>query len=395
VGARTGALEGVVIGVTSRGAGPFNGAYKGKTVLVTGHTGFKGSWLSLWLSDLGANVVGYATDPPTDPSAFAAMRLGERITDIRGDVRDAKKLATTVAEHRPDAVFHLAAQALVRPSYDEPAYTYETNVMGVVHLFEAVRATDSVSAVVNVTSDKCYENREWVYAYREIDPMGGYDPYSSSKGCAELVTSAYRRSFFSAEDGPRLASVRAGNVIGGGDWAPDRIIPDVVRAVLAGQSTVIRNPSAVRPWQHVLESLSGYLELAERLHAGDARFQSGWNFGPRDDDAVPVSQVLDIFCASLGERARWHVEPDAQALHEAKFLHLDITKARTELGWEPRWSLRQALEATAHWYSSYMSGADMREVSLRQIAEFERAGASVPARAEALADGNAVGAASR
>ena len=289
-------------------------------------------------------------------------------------------------------MFHLAAQPIVRLSYLDPVSTYMTNVMGTVGVLEGVRAAPSVRAVVVVTSDKCYENPEWHWGCREVDPMGGHDPYSSSKGCTELVVSAYRRSFFTAarpgSTQVGLASARAGNVIGGGDWARDRLIPDVVRAVLAGQSTVIRNPSAIRPWQHVLESLSGYLELAERLHAGDTRFQSGWNFGPRDDDAVPVSQVLDIFCSALGPRARWHVEPDPQALHEAKFLHLDITKARTELGWQPRWSLRQGLEATAHWYSSYMSGADMRDVSLRQIAEFERAGAHAPARAPAQADGN-------
>jgi CDP-glucose 4,6-dehydratase len=346
-------LEGVVIRVAVRGAGPFGGIYKGKTVLVTGHTGFKGSWLSLWLSDLGANVVGYALDPPTDPCAYAAMRLGERVTDVRGDVRDAAKLAATVAEHRPDAVFHLAAQALVRASYVEPAYTYETNVMGTVNLLEAVRAADSVGAFLNVTSDKCYENREWVYAYREIDPMGGYDPYSSSKGCAELVTSAYRRSFFSAEEGARIASARAGNVIGGGDWAPDRLIPDCVRALTAGESILVRNPTAVRPWQHVLEPLSGYLMLAARMLEGDAGLDAAWNFGPGKFGNVTVADVVGDFVKRWGG-GTWHSPEDAGAQpHEARTLKLDITKAADILGWQPVWGISRAVDATAEWYRRF------------------------------------------
>lgn len=363
-----------------------NGAdfWNEKRVLLTGHTGFKGGWLSLWLGALGARVTGYALAPPTEPHLFGIARVGESVRSVIGDILDRQSLAQAFADCQPEIVFHLAAQPIVRLSYLDPVSTYMTNVMGTVGVLEAVRATPSVGAVVVVTSDKCYENPEWHWGCREVDPMGGHDPYSSSKGCTELVVSAYRRSFFAASRSGHpqvaLASARAGNVIGGGDWARDRLIPDVVRAVIAGQSTAIRNPSAIRPWQHVLESLSGYLKLAESLHAGDARFQGAWNFGPRDDDAVAVSHVLKMFCACLGERARWHVEPDAHAPHEAGFLHLDITKARTELGWQPRWPLRQGLEATAAWYSSYMAGADMREVSLRQIAEFEREGASAAPR---------------
>ena len=264
-----------------------NGAafWNGKRVLLTGHTGFKGGWLSLWLGAMGARVTGYALAPPTDPHFFGITRVGKSVRSMIGDILDRQSLAQAFAESQPEIVFHLAAQPIVRLSYQDPVSTYMTNVMGTVGVLEGVRAAPGVRAVVVVTSDKCYENPEWHWGCREVDPMGGHDPYSSSKGCTELVVSAYRRSFFTAarpgSTQVALASARAGNVIGGGDWARDRLIPDVVRAVLAGQSTVIRNPSAIRPWQHVLESLSGYLELAERLHAGDARFQSGWNFGPQ------------------------------------------------------------------------------------------------------------------
>jgi CDP-glucose 4,6-dehydratase len=355
----------------ARNAGPFGGAYKGLTVLVTGHTGFKGSWLSLWLSDLGAKVVGYALEPPTEPSAFVAMRLADRVTDVRGDVRDAEKLSAVLSEHRPDIVFHLAAQALVRPSYDEPRLTFETNVMGTVNLFEAVRACDSVRAVVNVTSDKCYENREWVYAYREIDPMGGFDPYSSSKGCAELVTSAYRRSFFSAEGAAKVASARAGNVIGGGDWAPDRLIPDCVRALTAGESVLVRNPGAVRPWQHVLEPISGYLWLGARLLAGDGGLAAAWNFGPEARGNMTVAEVVGEFVDFWGE-GEWH-SPAEQAAspHEATTLKLDVTKAADVLRWHPVWEIRRAVDATAEWYRAFADGkGDAALRTLDQIDDY-------------------------
>lgn len=350
------------------GAGPFGGAYRGRTVLVTGHTGFKGSWLSLWLTDLGASVVGYALDPPTDPNAFTAMGLGDRLTDVRADVRDAEQLAAVVAEHRPEIVFHLAAQPLVRASYDEPRYTYETNVMGTVNVFEAVRATPAVRAVVNITSDKCYENREWVFAYRENDAMGGYDPYSSSKGCAELVTSAYERSFFSAEGGPLLASARAGNVIGGGDWAADRIVPDSVAALAAGRSILVRNPEAVRPWQHVLEPLSGYLAIGARLLAGDCSVAGPWNFGPGAAGNVSVQDLVAALVRAWGEGG-WHTPAERPAEpHEARTLKLDATKAADELGWLPTWDIERAVEATAEWYRAHVGGTgDLARLTLDQI----------------------------
>lgn len=355
----------------ARGAGPFSGAYKGTTVFVTGHTGFKGSWISLWLSDLGANVVGYALDPPTDPSAFEAMRLAERIVDIRGDVRDGDALTTAIAEHQPSIVFHLAAQPLVRASYEQPHLTYETNVMGTVNVFEAVRCTDSVRAVVNVTSDKCYENREWVYAYREIDPMGGYDPYSSSKGCAELVTSAYRRSFFSAEDAALVASVRAGNVIGGGDWAADRLIPDCVRSLSKNESVLVRNPRAVRPWQHVLEPLSGYMALGARLLGGDRDAAAAWNFGPDTRSNVTAAEVVNEFVRAWGEGG-WHTPANApEAPHEANLLKLDVTKAADLLDWHPIWEVERAVSLTAEWYHAFVErSGDPLLHSLNQIDEY-------------------------
>jgi CDP-glucose 4,6-dehydratase len=348
------------------------GFWRGKRVLVTGHSGFKGGWLCLWLKELGARVTGYALPPPTNPSLFELARIADCVQSITGNILDRSSLDGAFAASEPEIVFHLAAQPIVRLSYADPFDTYMTNVMGTVSVLESVRTCRSVRAVVVVTSDKCYENPEWHWGCRETDPMGGHDPYSSSKGCAELVASAYRRSYFTTEagSGVALASARAGNVIGGGDWARDRLIPDVVRAAIAGGSASIRNPSAVRPWQHVLESVSGYLALAECLCSSERVFQDAWNFGPRDEDAVSVSAVLRMFCAHLGARARWHAEREGDAPHEAHFLHLDITKARAVLGWEPRWRLDRGLRATADWYASYMAGDDMREVSLIQIAEF-------------------------
>ncbi len=347
----------------------------GKRVFVTGHTGFKGSWLSLWLQQLGAEVTGYALSPPTNPSLFDVANVASGMTSVIGDVRDAESLTRCMKMAKPDIVIHMAAQALVRSSYDNPVETYATNVMGSVHMLEAVRQTASVRAVVNVTSDKCYENNEWLWGYREIESMGGYDPYSSSKGCAELITSAYRNSFFNhenySEHGVALASVRAGNVIGGGDWAMDRLIPDVMRAIQAGQSVKIRNPHAIRPWQHVLEPLSGYLLLAEKLYAGGTGFAEGWNFGANDEDAKPVQWIVEQLTSRWGEGASWELDINPQP-HEAQYLKLDCSKAKARLGWEPRWSLDECLLNITNWHKDQLHGQEMLEVTMRQIELFSK-----------------------
>ena len=346
--------------------------WKGKRVLVTGHTGFKGSWLCLWLQRLGAQVSGYALKPPTDPSVFDLAQVGRGIQSIEADVRDLPRLKAAVSDLRPEVVIHLAAQALVRPSYQDPVGTYATNVMGTVHVLEAIRQGGHVRSAVIVTSDKCYQNNEWAWGYRENEPMGGHDPYSNSKGCAELVTSAYRRSFFCGEGGRAecgLASARAGNVIGGGDWSTDRLVPDIVRGVAAGQPVAIRNPRAVRPWQHVLEPLSGYLLLAEKLWDSPQGYSEAWNFGPADGDAVPVSQVADKLVGLWGPPAAWTSAADGR-LHEASFLKLDCSKARARLGWRPRTDLDQALRWVVDWHKAHLAGRDVREVCLRQIDEF-------------------------
>lgn len=362
--------------------GQFAGEYAGRTVLVTGHTGFKGSWLCMWLTALGANVIGYALDPPTDPSAFVSMRLAERMTDVRGDIRDLPHLKSVLEEHTPSVVFHLAAQPLVRLSYAEPHLTYETNIMGTVNVFEAVRAAGSVRAIVTITSDKCYENNEWVYAYRENDAMGGHDPYSSSKGCAELVTSAYRRSFFADPEGAAVASCRAGNIIGGGDWAPDRLIPDCVRALDSGESVVVRNPSAIRPWQHVLDPLAGYLWLGARLLRGERALTGGWNFGPGPTGHVTVADLVEAFVAANGTGSWQACEPVLrEGRHEAGTLRLDITKSASVLGWRPVWSTGRAVAQAAAWYRSFGSDeGDPTGETLRQIAEYsaEAASAGLP-----------------
>jgi CDP-glucose 4,6-dehydratase len=342
--------------------------WRGRRVFLTGHTGFKGGWLSLWLQDLGAQVTGFALAPPTRPSLFALARVGEGMRSITGDVRDGAAVRAAMIEARPEIVIHMAAQSLVRASYANPVETYAVNVMGLVNVLEAARATPGLRAIVNVTSDKCYENREWAWGYRENEAMGGYDPYSSSKGCAELITAAYRRSYFSGA-GPALASGRAGNVIGGGDWADDRLIPDIMRAIAAGDSVPIRNPHAVRPWQHVLEPLRGYLTLAERLYAHGAEFAEGWNFGPADEDAQPVQKIVERLTRAWGEGASWRLDGAPQP-HEATFLKLDCSKARAKLGWTPRWGLDAALESIVNWHKSAMSGADMRAVTLDQIAAY-------------------------
>jgi CDP-glucose 4,6-dehydratase len=347
--------------------------WAGRRVLITGHTGFKGSWLSLWLHQLGAEVTGFALPPPTEPSLFETARVGDVVDHVIGDVRDLTALNDTIARCRPEVIFHLAAQPLVRLSYDEPVETYATNVMGTVHTLEAARRVGGVAAFVCITTDKCYENREWVWPYRENEPMGGYDPYSSSKGCAELVVSAYRRSFFPteaiAEGGMAVASVRAGNVIGGGDWALDRLVPDLVRAFEKGEAPAIRAPNAVRPWQHVLEALGGYLLIAERLLKREALFADAWNFGPSEDDAKPVSWIVDQMRAAWGE-APASVPFNGVVPHEAGLLRLDCSKARAHLGWRPALPLGDALEWIVAWHKQVAAGTDARAMSLEQIAKY-------------------------
>jgi CDP-glucose 4,6-dehydratase len=342
-------------------------SWRGRRVLVTGHTGFKGSWLSLWLHALGAEVTGFALAPPSSPSLFAAARIAELIDHHEGDVRDLTAMRAVVEASRPEVIFHLAAQPLVRLSYREPVETYATNVMGTVHLLEAARRAPGVKAIVCVTSDKCYDNREWVWPYRESDPMGGHDPYSSSKGCAELVAAAYRSSFFA--EGPALATVRAGNVIGGGDWAEDRLVPDLVRAFEAGVAPLIRSPDSVRPWQHVLEALGGYLQIAERLLAGERQFADAWNFGPADDDTRPVSWIVERMRSAWGEAPRSKADQSAR-VHEAGLLRLDCSKARAALGWQPALNLEAALDWIVAWHKATGQGEDARAVTLAQIAAY-------------------------
>lgn len=349
-----------------------SGFWRGRRVFLTGHTGFKGSWLTLWLQCLGALVTGYALAPPRSrASLFEAARVSQgMVGSVEADTRDAAVLTRAMQDAEPEIVIHMAAQSLVLLSYQQPVETYATNVMGVVHLLDAVRQTPSVRAVVNVTSDKCYENKEWVWGYREDEPMGGYDPYSNSKGCVELVTSAYRNSFFNlAKYGDHhvaLASARAGNVIGGGDWAEDRLIPDILRAVSEERPVIIRSPHAIRPWQHVLEPLSGYLVLAEKLYTEGAAYAEGWNFGPNDEDAKPVQWIVEQLTHQWGEGASW-VLGGGEHLHEAHYLRLDCSKAKMRLDWHPRWHLEDALSAIIEWHRAHRDGKDMRELTLRQI----------------------------
>jgi len=344
--------------------------WQGKRVFVTGHTGFKGSWLCLWLQSMGAEVIGYALVPATKPSLFAAADVATGMNSIIGDIRDRQGLAEAMLEARPEIVIHMAAQALVRYSYRHPVETYEVNVMGTVNLLEAVRGCDSVKSVLVITSDKCYENREREAGYREDESMGGFDPYSNSKGCAELVVAAYRQSFFDAGNKVGLATARAGNVIGGGDWSEDRLIPDMVRAFTGGEAVVIRNPGAVRPWQHVFEALHGYLLLLEHMAAQPCTFSQPWNFGPADADARDVAWIVGQFVHTWGN-AEWRIEPDAANLHEAHLLRLDCSKARRELDWEPILQLEQAIAGIAEWYRSFYEGCDMRALSLEQLSEFQ------------------------
>ncbi|MBT8582082.1 CDP-glucose 4,6-dehydratase [Polynucleobacter paneuropaeus] len=342
--------------------------WKGKKVFLTGHTGFKGSWLSLWLASMGARVTGYALVPNTTPNLFEVLRI-DSLTEKShiADIRELASLQKVMSEARPDVVIHMAAQPLVRYSYANPVETYATNVMGTVHVLESTRAIDSVRATVIVTTDKCYENKEWVWGYRENEPMGGYDPYSNSKGCAELVTSAYRQSYFSSPNSiNKVASARAGNVIGGGDWSEDRLIPDAVKAFEASKPLMIRNPLATRPWQHVLEPLSGYLILAQALYEQRSAFASGWNFGPRDEDNRSVQEVVDLLISGWGETARWEKEGLEQP-HEANLLKLDCSKARTQLGWIPKWNLETATQKIVQWQKAFQSKENMQEISLAQI----------------------------
>jgi CDP-glucose 4,6-dehydratase len=341
--------------------------WKSRKVFLTGHTGFKGSWLSLWLLSMGAEVCGYALDPPTEPSLYRLLELEGQLKSVRGDIRDLAALETAMREFQPEVVFHLAAQPLVRLSYQNPVETYSTNVLGTVHILDVVRRTPGVRSVVMITSDKCYENKEWHWPYREQDAMGGHDPYSSSKGCAELVIAAYRSSFFGDVG---VASARAGNVIGGGDWALDRLVPDIARAWGSGEAVAVRNPEAVRPWQHVLESLSGYLLLAERMFIGGQEFAEGWNFGPADSDTRSVGELVSALAKEWGDGATWcTIEPE-KAQHEAHLLRLDSSKAQARLGWRPRWNFNETLACTAEWYKRFYSRDEMRGFSLEQIKMF-------------------------
>lgn len=364
-------MENVVASHRNASGAPDAEFWRGKRVFLTGHTGFKGSWLALWLHHLGAEVLGFALDPPSTPSLFEAARLDELIETVHGDVRSLEAVGTAVARFRPEVVFHLAAQSLVRPSYEDPAGTFATNVMGTVHVLEAIRQVDTVRAAVIVTSDKCYENRESpLWGYRESDRMGGADPYSNSKGCAELVSASYRHSFFGDDpQAPALASARAGNVIGGGDWATDRLIPDVVRAFSDGVPVHLRNPHSVRPWQHVLEPLRGYLMLGQALWEDPEQFAAGWNFGPDDADAQPVGDVVDRLRSMWGEGAQAVSAPGPHP-HEASFLRLDCAKARSLLGWTPRLPLERALRWTMEWYRSVDDGAAPRTLTLDQIRRY-------------------------
>ena len=350
------------------------GFWQGKRVLLTGHTGFKGSWLSLWLQSLGAQVTGYALAPTTHPSLFEIADVAQGMTSVIGDIRDLANVQAVFAKHKPEIVIHMAAQPLVRYSYQNPVETYATNVMGTVHVLEAVRNTSGVKAVVNITTDKCYENREWVWGYRENEPMGGFDPYSNSKGCAELVSAAYRSSFFNVNNyeqhGVALATVRAGNVIGGGDWAQDRLVPDILTAFEQGRKVEIRHPHAIRPWQHVMEPLRGYLMLAEALFERGPIFAEGWNFGPNDEDAKPVGWIVEQMAALWGDDAQWQVDTGDHP-HEAHYLKLDISKARSLLDWHPALRLKDTLALIIDWSKQHQAGANMRQLTLAQLHDYQ------------------------
>ena len=351
--------------------------WKDKKVLITGDTGFKGSWLSLWLQSKGSHITGYSLLPPTNPSLFEIANISEGILSVTGDVRDLTHLKTVFTKYQPEIVIHMAAQSLVRYSYDNPVETYSTNVMGTVNVLEAVRQTDSVRVALIITSDKCYENKEWIWGYRENDPMGGHDPYSSSKGCAELITSAYRSSYFSNTDYPShgvaVASARAGNVIGGGDWGEDRLLPDIMRAIMERRPVVIRNPNAIRPWQHVLEPLDGYLCLIEHLWKHGTEFAGGWNFGPNDSSCRPVSWIVTNLNRLWENEIRWEFDAGENP-HEAMYLKLDCSKAKRLLGLSPKLDLITALEWIVEWYQGYFYDKNMRKISEDQISRYENMG---------------------
>lgn len=346
--------------------------WQGKRVLITGHTGFKGGWLAIWLRRLGARVAGYALPPEGPSSLFTAARVGEGIAHVEGDLRDAECLRGAFAAHRPEVVFHLAAQSLVRRGYREPVATFEVNVVGTANVLEAVRDRPEVRAVVVATSDKCYDNREWEWGYRESDRLGGRDPYSASKAAAELVTAAYRASFLPGDGGRdvAVATVRSGNVIGGGDWAPDRLVPDILAALDAGRPARIRSPAALRPWQHVLEPLTGYLLLAERLWRDGEEFAGAWNFGPEAAEARTVAWIADRLCAAWGSPAGWEPDP-GRGPHEAALLRLDAARARSRLGWTPRLPLDDAIEWVVEWHRAHAGGGDVRSVTEEQIGRHE------------------------
>lgn len=354
--------------------------WSGKKVFLTGHTGFKGGWLTVWLSAMGAKVTGYSLAPNTNPNLYEEAGVASLCEkSLVGDIRNFEEFREAMQLANPDIVIHMAAQPLVRYSYSNPVETYATNVMGTVHVLEATRSCSSVKSVVIVTTDKCYENKEWVWGYRESEPMGGYDPYSNSKGCAELVTASYRQSFFSEKDYPKhgvaIASARAGNVIGGGDWSADRLIPDAITAFESGLPLMIRNPLATRPWQHVLEPLSGYLVLAQALYDQGVVFNGAWNFGPNDADARSVQEVIELLINQWSDSAVW--KQDGQpAPHEAKFLKLDCSKARQELAWNARWSLEKAIEAIVQWQDVFRKRGDIRSVMLSQIKDYQHLQAS-------------------
>lgn len=355
------------LGITS-----FNKTFRGKKILITGHTGFKGSWLCMILSRLGADIYGYALAPPTEPSLYNIAKVDQLVNSTIADIRDYNQLSSFLKETRPEIVIHMAAQPLVRKSYTDPVETYAINVMGTVNLLEAIRSIKEVRAVLNVTTDKCYENKEWIWGYRENEPMGGYDPYSNSKACSELVTSSFRNSFFNPNNFGKthqvaLASARAGNVIGGGDWALDRLIPDFLKSVMSGEKVNIRNPHAIRPWQHVLEPLTGYLTLCARLCSEEGiRFAEGWNFGPDDKEAKNVEWIIKNMCSLWGENASYEIDPAPQP-HEAGYLKLDSSKAANRLSWHPKWSTSETLSAIVDWTKAYQNGENMQPVCFRQI----------------------------
>lgn len=345
--------------------------WKGKKVFITGHTGFKGSWLTLWLQDMGAVVKGYALEPNTNPNLFTLAKVSQNMDSEIGNITDLNHISQSMKEFNPEVLIHMAAQPLVRLSYQEPVLTYATNVMGTVNILEAARKCTNLKAIVSVTTDKCYENKEWPWGYRENEAMGGHDPYSSSKGCAELVTTAYRKSFFNSTNSASLASARAGNVIGGGDWSNDRLIPDILKAFEKNEPVIVRNPMSTRPWQHVLEPLSGYLVLAQHLYEDGNNVAEGWNFGPKDEDCKPVSWILDRMVNNWGNGASWELDKNNNP-HEAGYLKLDCSKAAMRLNWYPKWNLEHTLESIINWHQHYIAQKNIQEQCLLEIAKYQK-----------------------